>query len=299
VNFLFPGAIPTVGGTPVSPMSSGATLGLDSNSYTMWLLNGNPSTANLTFAGGSRRGEDILATNVISFDIKIWDNNYSESTGHDLNRNGVIDAGPAFADVGHTAASGDFQQANNIFPSYGPSQPASSTYTVTAGSGVWAPASTTTINGVIYNNNNVFDTWYRYFDFDNLNRQYDAAYPTTGTPPTYAPAPYRPRAQGSSAWVSGATHAIGDLVYSASPTTAANGDTANGYVYQCTAVTGPSGTTNPFSLSDLVNNTITDGGVTWTVQPPAGVQAIQITIKYLDPSQNLLRQLTIVQSLTQ
>ena len=31
---------------------------------------------------------------------------------------------------------------------------------------------------------------------------------------------------------------------------------------------------------------------------PLNVQAIQITVKYLDPTQNLLRQVTIVQSLT-
>ncbi len=149
-----------------------------------------------------------------------------------------------------------------------------------------------------YNYNNVFDTWYRYFDFDNLIRQYDAAYPTTGLPPTYAPAPYRPRAPGSIPWAAGTAYVAGQLVYSASPANPAIGDTANGFVYQCT-VPGTSGTTNPFSLTDQVGNTITDGGVTWTVNAPAAVQAIQITIKYLDPSQNLLRQVTIVQSLTQ
>ena len=59
-----------------------------------------------------------------------------------------------------------------------------------------------------------------------------------------------------------------------------------------------SGATEPFLLSDAVNSTIADGNVTWTVESPAAVQAIQITVKYLDPTQNLLRQVTIVQSLT-
>ncbi len=133
--FQFPGALPQVGGTGVSPLASGATLGFDSTSYTMWLLNANPPTAEVSFAGGPRRGEDIIATNVISFDVKIWDNNYSESAGSDVNRNGIIDAGAAFADVGHTAATGDFQQANNIFPVYGPNVQTS--YTIPGG-GVWA-----------------------------------------------------------------------------------------------------------------------------------------------------------------
>jgi hypothetical protein len=89
-----------------------------------------------------------------------------------------------------------------------------------------------------------------------------------------------------------ATYAVGALV---DPV-----NTANGYTYQCTAITtGIAGATEPFTLSDTVGNTITDGGVTWTVMPPLGVQAIQITVKYLDPTQNLLRQVTIVQSLTQ
>jgi hypothetical protein len=293
VAFQFPGALPQVGGTGVSPMGSGATLGLDSNSYTMWLLNANPPTANQSFAKGPRRGEDILLTNVVSFDVKIWDNNYSESAGSDVNRNGIIDTGAAFADVGHTAATGDFQQANNIFPVFGPN--VQTTYAVPGG-GVWAPAYTYTSNSVTYNHNNVFDTWYRFFDFDNLSRTYDTS--AAGTNTLYGPAPYRARPAGANAWVSGAAHAIGNIVYSASPANPANGDTANGYVYQCT-VAGTSGTTNPFSLTDQVNNTITDGGVTWTVLPPATVQAIQITVKYLDPSQNLLRQVTIMQSLTQ
>ncbi len=286
-------------------MGSGATLGLDSNSYTMWLLNTNPPTSEVSFAGGPRRGEDIIATNVISFDVKIWDNNYLETAGNDLNRNGIIDSGGAFADVGFpnttgspptVVATGDFQQSNNIFPAYGPN--IQTGYAVPGG-GLWAPAYTYTSNGATFNYNNVFDTWYRYFDFDNLTRQYDAAYPTTGLPPTYAPAPYRPRAPGSIPWAAGTAYVAGQLVYSASPANPATGDTANGNVYLC-KTGGTSGTTNPFSLSDQVNTTtITDGGVTWTVQSPAAVQAIQITVKYLNPTQNLLRQVTIVQSLTQ
>ena len=122
VNFLFPGAYPTVplGGPTISPMSSAAVLGLDTTSYTMWLLDANPPTKFLSFAKGSRRGEEILLTNVVSFDVKLWDNNYSElAAGFDVNRNGVIDTTAAFADLGHTA-TGDYAQAKNAFPVYGP-----------------------------------------------------------------------------------------------------------------------------------------------------------------------------------
>jgi prepilin-type N-terminal cleavage/methylation domain-containing protein len=288
LNFLFPGALPLVPpgtGTPTSPMGWQSVLGLDSTSYTMWLLNGNPPTvaSSWNFARGPRRGEDILLTNVISFDVKLWDNNYLETTGGiDVNRNGVIDAGPAFADVGHTA-SGDFMQSNNILSVYGPN--VTTTYTAGTGPHWCTPDSTYTANGVTYNNNNVFDTWYRTFDYDNLSRTYD----TADAALAYAPAPYRPRI--GSAWAPGQAYPVGSAVYST--------NTANGFSYVCTANTGDtkSGATDPFLMTNQVLNTITDNNVTWTVQAPPPVQAIQITVKYLDPTQNLLRQVTIVQSL--
>lgn len=283
--FQFPGALPIIGGTPTSPVGSASILGLDSASYTMWLLNANPPTAETSFAGGSRRGEDILMTNVVSFDVKIWDNRYSENGGSDTNRNGVIDTGPAFADVGHTAVAGDFQQANNVFSVYGPNL--SGAYAVPGG-GVWCPPYTYTSNGTTYNHNNIFDTWYRYFNFDNLPRTYDAG--DAGV--LYAPAPYRPRI--GNFWQAGHAYAVGTLVDST--------DSANGYYYMCTQA-GTSGATDPFQLSDRTTapvTTVIDGGVQWQPQPSLlAVRAIRITVKYLDPTQNLLRQVTIDQSLTQ
>ena len=213
----------------------------------------------------------------MSFDVKIWDPNYSETANNiDVNRNGVIDSLGAFADVGHAAPAGASAGAAspngtaNAFPQYGPNPNV-------AGS-------------TNYTNNNVFDTWYRWFNFDNTNRTYD----TADINLLYAPAPYRPRV--GNTWASGTAYAAGTLVDPA--------QTANGYVYQCTTAgtSGPAPTApqqDPFSLQNTINQTITDGTVTWTVLQPLSAQAIQITVKYLDPSQNLLRQVTIVQSLTQ
>jgi len=291
LNFLFPGALPLVGGTATSPMGYASVLGLDSTSYTMWLLNANPPTAQLSFAGGARRGEDILLTNVISFDVKLWDAHYSEAAGNDVNRNGIIDAGPAFADVGHTAATGDFLQSKNAFPVYGPNIPTGGYTVPPMGSNSWAPAETYTSNGVTYNNNNVFDTWFRFFDFDNLVRYYDS----NDTASVNAPAPYRPRL--GVQWQPGTAYTLGQQV---DPV-----NTANGYVYKCTtagtSAAAPANQPDPFSLTDSVSPpvTVTDGTVQWTPQAPLAVQAIQITVKYLDPSQNLLRQVTIVESLAQ
>ncbi len=151
--FLFPGNLPTGG----SPMGWTTGLTLDSTRYTMSL--GNPATTSL--AGGPRRGEDILLTNVVSFDVKIWDPLYSESANSvDVNRNGVIDSLGGFADVGHSAPAGCFRGAGstngtaNVLPTYGPTP--------------------NTVGGTP-SNNNVFDTWYRWFNFDNTTRNYDNA----------------------------------------------------------------------------------------------------------------------------
>jgi prepilin-type N-terminal cleavage/methylation domain-containing protein len=306
VNFQFPGKLPTVGGTPVSPMASTSLLALDANNSTMWMLDANPPVTPLSLAGGPRRGEDILLTNVISFDVKLWDPNYSEvptggGAAADVNRNGVIDSGPGgFADVGHTAPFGDFQQSHNVFPVYGPQSMVATGYTVPAPPTIWTPGTPTTwtrtFDGITYNYNNVFDTWYRWYNFDNQTREYDTNAADTNL---FAPAPYRPTL--GKKWQPGTAYTVGQTV---DPTS-----TANGYTYVC-VVAGTSGATDPFSLSDVVVNPagninvppgIADGttGLVWNAQPPVAVKAIQITVKYLDPTQNFLRQVTIVQSLTQ
>ena len=274
--FAFPGAIPG----PGSPMDQATSATINTTLGSVSQYAGAPI--------GTRRGEDILLTNVISFDVKIWDPHYSESAGNDMNRNGVIDAGPAFADVGHSAASGDFLQANNALPTYGPH--------ASLAQNAGTTANTFTVGNVTYYNN-VFDTWFRTFNFDNLPKSYDTA---DSNPPNnaYAAAPYRPRV--GVPWTANLAYTVGTLV-DPGPATS-----ANGYVYQCVTA-GTSGATNPFSLTDptsplnspATGNSITDGTVQWNATAPLGVQAIQITVKYLDPTQNLLRQVTIVQSLQQ
>ncbi len=274
--FGFPGFVPAAG----SPMAQATPANVSTSSGGITQYTGTPL--------GTRRGEDILLTNVLSFDVKIWDGHYSESGTNDMNRNGVIDAGPAFADVGHSAATGDFLASNNALPSYGP-------HASQAQTPPNATANVYTVGNVTYFNN-VFDTWYRSFNFDNTTRTYDAKAVDTNT--LNAPAPYRPRV--GVPWTAGVAYTVGTLV-DPGPATA-----ANGYVYQCVTA-GTSGATNPFSMNDPTNalnspanaNSITDGTVQWNATAPLGVQAIQITVKYLDPTQNLLRQVTIMQSLQQ
>jgi prepilin-type N-terminal cleavage/methylation domain-containing protein len=270
--FGFPGFIPAAG----SPMAQATTANINTTTGGVTQYTGAPI--------GIRRGEDILLTNVLSFDVKIWDPHYSETT-FDANRNGIIDTGPAFADIGHSAATGDFLQANNALPTYGPH--------ASQAQNAGATANTFTVGNVTYYNN-VFDTWCRSFNFDNIQRTYDTQAVDTNT--LFAPAPYRPRI--GVTWQSGVNYTVGTLV---DPPAGAFPSSPNGYVYQC-ATAGTSGAASPFSQTDQTNppTPVTDGttGLTWTPLPPVAVQAIQIKVKYLDPTQNLLRQVTIVQALT-
>ena len=117
--------------------------------------------------------------------------------------------------------------------------------------------------------------------------------------PTSTHCTYRPRI--GSPWQPGIAYSVGQLV---DPL-----NTANGLVYRCVTAgtsqaTGalPPNQPDPFSLSDpIIPNPplsyVTDGTAQWQAQSPCNVQAIQITVKYLDPTQNLLRQVTIIQSL--
>ena len=59
------------------------------------------------YRGGPRRAEDILMTNVHSFDIKLWD--------------AVLGK---FVDIGHGGGSGDFRLAGRLNSAYGPAGPA-------------------------------------------------------------------------------------------------------------------------------------------------------------------------------
>lgn len=88
------------------------------------------------FIGGPRQGEDLLLTNVLAFDVKVWDPRASVGpdgqpgrAGVDDNQDGTTDNAAelgspfsddgAFADIGHTG-TGDYAQSNNFNTAYGP-----------------------------------------------------------------------------------------------------------------------------------------------------------------------------------
>ncbi|WP_166830566.1 PilW family protein [Thalassoroseus pseudoceratinae] len=100
-------------------------------------------------AGGTRRAEDILMSNVFAFDVKVWDPLYNEdansdgalSTGEDANNNGVLDTTAMFVNVGHSAFQGLLAQNTNANLLFGDRRPTDPT------------------DASLYNNR-TFDTWH-------------------------------------------------------------------------------------------------------------------------------------------
>jgi len=148
LTFGYPGRIP--GGS--SPMSQ--------------------ATAWVSHAGGPRRGEEILLSNVHSFDVKVWDDTYNEDAngngvldaGEDANRNGTLETAGGFADVGHGATGGDYRQAINDHVinsiNYGPA------------------------SNLDNDKNRIYDTWYPGFDINGGGNDEPPFRPNFGGDPT-------------------------------------------------------------------------------------------------------------------
>ncbi len=123
INFSYP-----MSGTS-SPMARSASLPMRNDTYAVIPYQHTPSD------GGSRRGEDILMTNVHSFDVKVWD-----------------DVMNGFVDIGHNlvngvGVNGDYHQASNQHASGSPS-----THN-------YGPSSTNV-------NNRIYDTWHSRVDLN-------------------------------------------------------------------------------------------------------------------------------------
>lgn len=84
------------------------------------------------FAGGPRRGEDVVLSNVLGFDVKIFDDmkedrngNGTLDPGEDLNGNGTLDSVMDFRDIGYgekrtSGKQGYYWHGANKNPTYGP-----------------------------------------------------------------------------------------------------------------------------------------------------------------------------------
>ncbi len=208
-NFRYPQGLSTLG----HPMTANIDLDVD------------PTTSPLTdntfpaFAFGTRRGEDLLLSNVHGFDIKVWDA-------------GAIGGAGAFVDIGRTAANADVYS------------PAAVDYAATTPfprlNGLYGPQTTAALNGV-------FDTWFPYLNYSGApplgQPQMDLDGDTFNDNP-----PFRSviRTVGSGAnqypaWAAADTYNPGDSVF---PSANQRGNGLR-FSYRCVSVVGTPNTGRP------------------------------------------------------
>ncbi|ODA30343.1 prepilin-type N-terminal cleavage/methylation domain-containing protein [Planctopirus hydrillae] len=214
-------------------------------------------------ANGSRRGEDLLLANVVSFDVKVWDDFANGGLG-------------AFVDIGgpgsvlysaNPAVSGNIDRRLNV--NFGPGAA---------------------------NNNNVFDTWGP-----------AVRLATIASDPAENP-PFLPRR-----YIAAATASAYELPRFTSGTTA--GAVLPELVGGVSSIPGDpvffvrsgasagtnnaAGATIPLTLPIVYGTPIFDGSVEWTpVDNRRPIRLIQITVRFLDPTSQQLRTVTMQCDLT-
>ena len=234
------------------------------------------------YRGGPRRAEDILMTDVHSFDIKVWD----EAVGQ-------------FVDIGHTRPTGDFRLAARQNSAYGPAGPWGNRVYDT-----WHPSITSQPPyRVTHYSHRIAagdqkGTWTHWENDTNGNNQLDPGEDFNNNGVLDQP-----------------RYVIGNVVF---PETEAYGPLA----FRCIRITGAGdANTRPphwpqsagstvVETEDRNNNGTLDSGedvngngdldsITWlAVDNWLPLKAIQITVRYRDPTSELMRQMTQVHSLS-
>ncbi|WP_013628877.1 PulJ/GspJ family protein [Rubinisphaera brasiliensis] len=247
------------------------------------------------FNGGSRRGADVLLYNVHSFDVEVWDWSANSGLG------GFVDIDPTEAmDFGTRNTSNDPHAHEDTgwgFTTFGPT------------------------NGTTRMNSNVFDTWHPDFvgagvaGFTTNPLPPKAplkVHPNDGTAPTYTAKTVANR------WSSGDAFTDGMYVF---PSGSENPNYSNFIVWQAEVVNGtPSSWTlgtepTDWSSSPIVDSIDLTAGTTvddptdyagdgnadpdviWhAVDNRRPVKAIRLTIRFLDPNSDQMRQVTMINS---
>jgi hypothetical protein len=249
-NFNYPHSAAIVGGSPVNPLSQGVALHLNT-ANTVTEFSGVPTN--------SRRGEDILLSNVHGLDVQVWDDIIGDyvDIGHALTNGGIV---------------GDFNQGRNLRPTYGPQ--------------------------ITLATNRMFDTWHPSFDA-NWSASGASADATDYPPfaPRYDYRASGDATAANGIWTATTTYKIGDVVipstanglaYRANSITIA-GSPSN---------TGASGGSEPAWSTVVGDPTGPDGDITWqTIPNVKRIKSLKITIRYLDVSTDQMRQVTLIQSL--
>ncbi|MBR9801258.1 hypothetical protein GYB59_05985 [bacterium] len=218
------------------------------------------------FNGGSRRGADILLNNVHSFDVEIWDARSN-----------------AFVDIAATsgAAATDFAASERLNNSVGSSTGAAIAY------------------------RNVFDTWHSAYD---INADFGLSVIGNGQPP-FVP---KEITTGITDWGAATDYNVGDLVR---PSTTYRSNVANEYgrindaiFYEC--VTAGSSANDAADEPEWLRDVTVLDRFSSLGAPPSGktlaewrlvdnrrpVKAIRLTVRFLDPNSDQMRQVTMINS---
>lgn len=250
-------------------------------------LNADKVVTGLT--GGSRRGEDLLMSNVHSFDVQLWDDAANAGQG-------------GFVDIGGTGAV-DYAMANNKHdnPIYGGADL------------LYGPTFSASTN-------RVFDTWHPQFNLTTTNDP--SPPPLTVIAATgqthYEDPPFRPsilKAESVTgvvadidSWSADTTYSLGDIRFPSGPPGATSGvppaklPYGLPFYYRCVGTTGMAKSAflpaSEPSWPRINGLRVVDNEVTWqAVENRKPLKAIKLEIRFVDTSTQQMRQLTIVQSL--
>ena len=215
------------------------------------------------YASGPRRAEDLLMSNVLSFDVKVWDDRLG-----------------TYVDIGHGNANGNFASAKRLNPIYGPFDLLST-----------PPANPP----VAYNN--IFDTWHPdFYVYDDR-----PGYLVQNSNPPYRPrlrtlvdsdtTEYTDTGADGASWWPNAPEGA----YVFAPALSFSHDRAV-YVFRCVQAGAVLGG-NPFLNVTEPEEQIVDGTAIWeSLDNFLPLRSIRITIRFLDTTSGQVRQLTLAHS---
>ncbi|MCA9074136.1 MAG: prepilin-type N-terminal cleavage/methylation domain-containing protein [Planctomycetaceae bacterium] len=249
------------------------------------------------FDGGLREAEDLLLPNVHAFDIEVWDAAIQQ----------WVDLGHLNGGVG---GDGDWHQDQIIDGSGSPTFP-----DLTAGNTV-PPHLGAVRHMYRYGSldaslaptsfNRIFDTWHPGFDFDTTDTSTLDDIPPfrplwtdrtnfaaeSGNPPNPTP----------TIWQASTAYAVGDRVFPTATNVGAGTDYPPHLSLFYEVIPGGAGTSGAAApgWGNKPGDNVTDNGVTWiAVNNTIGLQAIRITIRFLDPTSQQMRQVSLVHTLAE
>lgn len=256
---------------------------------------GNPSGeyTGTTFIGrsalsGNRTGEDIVLSGVVGFDVKIWEQQDGNANGtREANFEGVQRIG-RFVDLGHGALTDGTTKGP-----FGDSVPSG-----TPTNSTWGRNSTSTYGPGGPSGNRVFDTWHPLAPTGNFPGAAPSTSPAPTTPEAISP-PFYPlkiapdKSTAALSWGANSAITVTGTDWTAHQVYfpwAFRGDYSIGYR---ATTSGNTGTREPV-WSRIPGDKVLDGGVTWECfDNRIGLTAMRITIRFVDPGSDLIRQVTL------